>query len=166
MYDTPTAAELIGAVAGFLREDVSPTLSGRMAFHARVAVNVLEMVRRELTLGPAGAAGATQRLAALLGKAGPLAELEAELCDRIAAGEVGAADPALIDHLWATAMDTLAVDQPGYATYRRASELAARAPSIPSGPSSPSGEGEMRLSPPSGGSTAEGREGGPRPATR
>ncbi len=45
--------------------------------------------------------------------------LTEELCRRIAAGEIAADDPALIDHLWATTLDTLAVDQPGYATYRR-----------------------------------------------
>ena len=48
-----TASELIDAVATFLKDEVSPTLSGRLAFHARVAVNVLELVKRELALGPA-----------------------------------------------------------------------------------------------------------------
>jgi hypothetical protein len=120
LYDQPTAGELIDAVAGFLRDEVSPTLSGRLAFHARVAVNVLEMVRRELALGPAAVEGEAARLKALLGHDGPLADLEGELCARIAGGAADPADPALIDHLWATTLDTLAVDQPNYATYRRA----------------------------------------------
>ncbi len=128
MYDLPTASELIGAVAGFLRDEVSPTLSGRMAFHARVAVNVLEMVKRELALGPAATAAEGARLKALLGRDGPLAELEEELCARIAAGEVAPGDPALIEHLWATTLDTLAVDQPNYATYRRAVAEVAKTP--------------------------------------
>jgi len=127
LYDLPTSTELIDAVATFLKEEVSPTLSGRLAFHARVAVNVLELVKRELALGPAATAGEASRLKALLGHDGALADLEAELCDRIAAGEVDPADPALIDHLWATTLDTLAVEQPNYATYRRAAaELAGR----------------------------------------
>ncbi len=68
MYDQPTARELIDAVQGFLRDEVSPTLSGRLAFHARVAVNVLETVKRELELGPGAVAGEGARLAALLGR--------------------------------------------------------------------------------------------------
>jgi AcrR family transcriptional regulator len=120
LYDQPTASELLGAVAGFLRDEVSPTLSGRLAFHARVAVNVLEMVRRELALGPAAVEGEASRLTALLGRDGPLAELEEALCEAIASGKANPDDPALIEHLWATTLDTLAVDQPNYATYRHA----------------------------------------------
>ncbi len=123
MYDQPTARELIDAVQGFLRDEVSPTLSGRLAFHARVAVNVLETVKRELELGPDAVAGEGARLAALLGREGPLAELEEALCEAIASGDVDPGDPALIDHLWKTTLDTLAVDQPGYATYRRAAAV-------------------------------------------
>jgi hypothetical protein len=120
LYDQPTASELLAAVAGFLREEISPTLSGRLAFHARVAVNVLEMVRRELALGPAAVEGEGARLKALLRRDGSLADLEAALCEAIAGGEVDPNDPALVGHLWATTLDTLAVDQPNYATYRRA----------------------------------------------
>ena len=120
MYDQPTASELLAAVAGFLRDEVSPTLSGRLAFHARVAVNVLEMVRRELALGPAAIEGEASRLKALLGRDGALSELEEALCEAIGSGKANPDDPALIDHLWATTLDTLAVDQPNYATYRRA----------------------------------------------
>ncbi|MDB5479350.1 MAG: hypothetical protein JWO83_403, partial [Caulobacteraceae bacterium] len=84
MYDQPTASELLAGVAGFLRDEVSPTLSGRLAFHARVAVNVLEMVRRELALGPAAVEGEAARLKALLGRDAPLPELEQALCGAIA----------------------------------------------------------------------------------
>ena len=127
MYDQPTASELLEAVSHFLSAEVSPQLTGRLAFHARVAVNVLEMVRRELALGPAAVAGEAARLKALLGRDGPLAEQEQALCEAIAGGEIAADDPALIAHLWATTLDTLAVDQPNYATYRQAVVETARA---------------------------------------
>ncbi len=120
MYDQPTASELLEAVSHFLSAEVSPQLTGRLAFHARVAVNVLELVRRELALGPAAVAGEAARLKALLGQDGPLADQEQALCERIAAGDVDPNDPALIAHLWATTLDSLAVDQPNYATYRQA----------------------------------------------
>jgi len=50
-FGRPTAAELLDAVAHFLAEDVQPG-GDRVAFHARVARNVLATVRRELLLGP------------------------------------------------------------------------------------------------------------------
>jgi ketosteroid isomerase-like protein len=44
----PTAAELVGAVAGFLESDVRQATDGQVNFHARVATNVLRIVEREL----------------------------------------------------------------------------------------------------------------------
>ena len=119
MREQPSAAELIDAVAEFITRDVAPTLTGRLAFHARVAANVLAIVKRELTLGPDADRADAARLAALLGAEGDPAALTEELCRRIAAGEIAADDPGLVEHLWATTLATLAVDQPGYATYRR-----------------------------------------------
>jgi hypothetical protein len=119
MREQPSAVELIDAVAEFITRDLAPTLTGRLAFHARVAANVLAIVKRELTLGPDADRADAARLAALLGSEGTPAAMTEELCRRIAAGEIAADDPALIEHLWATTLATLAVDQPGYATYRR-----------------------------------------------
>ena len=119
MREQPTAAELLDSVSEFISRDVAPTLAGRLAFHARVAVNVLAIVRRELLQGPDADRADARRLAALLGEAGDPVALTEELCRRIAAGEIASDDPALIEHLWATTLDTLAIDQPGYATYRR-----------------------------------------------
>ena len=48
MQDRPTIDELLEAVAGFLHEEVLPNTRGRLRFHARVAGNVLQMLRREL----------------------------------------------------------------------------------------------------------------------
>ena len=102
MREQPSAAELIDAVAEFITRDVAPTLTGRLAFHARVAANVLAIVKRELELGPAADRADTARLAALLGTEGEPGALTEELCRRIEAGEIAADDPALIEHLWAT----------------------------------------------------------------
>jgi len=48
MQDRPTFDELLEAVARYLREDVMVNTTGRTQFHGRVAMNVVEMVRREL----------------------------------------------------------------------------------------------------------------------
>ena len=50
-FGRPTASELLDAVRGFLAEQVMPDTSGPLAFHARVAANVLGIVARELELG-------------------------------------------------------------------------------------------------------------------
>ena len=50
-HDAPTAAQLIEAVREWLERDVAASTEGRLKFHARVAVNVLAIVERELELG-------------------------------------------------------------------------------------------------------------------
>lgn len=64
-HDAPNAAELVEAVREWLERDVLPATDGRLRFHARVAVNVLAMVERELQLGPAQAEAHAARLATL-----------------------------------------------------------------------------------------------------
>lgn len=61
LYGRPSAGELVAAVRLFLTEQVQAETSGRTAFHARVAANVLAVVERELVLG--GAARARHRAA-------------------------------------------------------------------------------------------------------
>jgi aminoglycoside phosphotransferase (APT) family kinase protein len=61
LYGRPTAAELVAATRTFLTDSVRPETTGRTAFHAQVAVNVLAMAERELRLG--GAARARHRAA-------------------------------------------------------------------------------------------------------
>ena len=120
MREEPGAPELLEAVAAFLRDEAMPALDGRLAFHARVAANVLDIVRRELEVMPRARAAEAGRLAALLGRDGDADVLNAALCDAITAGTLAHDDPALVAHLWATTLDTVAVDQPKYETYRRA----------------------------------------------
>ncbi|MEV4114374.1 DUF6285 domain-containing protein [Nonomuraea sp. NPDC049695] len=64
-HDVPTAAELVAAVRDFLETDVLPAVDGRVRFHARVAINVLGMVEREIALGPEQAREHAARLAGL-----------------------------------------------------------------------------------------------------
>lgn len=125
MHQRPDPRDLLAAVALFLREQAIPQLAGHAAYHARVAANMVDIVRRQLELAPAAEARELQRLRALLRQDGSLAELNALLCERIADGAIGLDTPGLAQHLWQTTLDKLAVDQPGYASYRRA--LAAEA---------------------------------------
>jgi hypothetical protein len=120
MRERPDASLLIAAVAAFLRDDALPRLDGRVAFHARVAANALDIVRRELETAPAAETAEHERLRALLGRDGTLDALNRELCARIADGSMTLVAPGLADHLWAVALAKLAVDQPTYSGYLKA----------------------------------------------
>jgi Domain of unknown function (DUF6285) len=119
MQDEPTPEELTKAVADFLRNDIAPEISGHSAFKLRVAINVLDLVTRQLKLGQGSDAAEAARLTRLLGMEGSLIELNRALSDKIAKGEVDLQTPGLAEHLWQTTMDKLAVDQPNYASYKR-----------------------------------------------
>ncbi len=119
MQDPPTVTELLEATASFLREVAVPQLSGHASFHARVAANALDIVKRELQLRPVAEREEHARLKALLRVEGSLEELTALLSRRIAAGEVGLQTPGVAEHLWATTLAKVAIDQPTYASYGR-----------------------------------------------
>lgn len=119
MQDEPTPVDLTKAVADFLRNDIAPLISGHQAFKLRVAVNILDLVTRQLTREAGSDAAEVERLRALLGMDGSVAELNRVLSERIADGEMDLATPGLAEHLWATTMNKLAVDQPNYASYKR-----------------------------------------------
>jgi hypothetical protein len=119
MQDEPTPEELIKAVADFLRNEITPMISGHNAFKLRVGINALDLATRQLALEPDGDAAEATRLSQLLRLQGSLGELNRALADRIAKGEMDLQTPGLADHLWQTTMDKLAVDQPNYASYRR-----------------------------------------------
>src|ERR1044072_5405732 len=102
MQDEPTPIELTKSVADFLRNDITPLISGHQAFKLRVAINILDLVPRELTQEEGGEAAKVERLRALLGTDGSVTELNRALADRIAKGEIDLATPGLAAHLWAT----------------------------------------------------------------
>ena len=119
MQDEPTPTELIKAVADFLRNEITPAISGHNAFKLRVSINALDLATRQLALESGSDAAEVSRLSQLLGMQGSLAELNRTFADRIAKGELDLQTPGLSEHLWQTTMDKLAIDQPNYASYKR-----------------------------------------------
>jgi hypothetical protein len=119
MQDEPTPIELTKAVADFLRNDITPMILGHNAFKLRVAINILDLVTRQLTLEEGSDAKEVERLTSLLGTTGSVTELNRVLAERIAKGEVDLTTSGLAGHLWQTTMEKLAVDQPNYASYKR-----------------------------------------------
>ena len=119
MQDEPTPIELTKAVADFLRNDITPVISGHNAFKLRVAINMLDLVARQLTLVEGSDGAEATSLKQLLGLDGALIDLNRALAETIAKGEVDLATPGLSEHLWQTTMAKLAVDQPNYGSYKR-----------------------------------------------
>lgn len=109
----PRITQLVEAVAGYLEKTV-PDLEGHSAFHGRVAINVLGIIARELEFGPAAAEAERTRLAALLSASGDLDALRRDLCARLTAGVMTLETPGLADHLLATAIDRVRIEQPNY----------------------------------------------------
>lgn len=114
----PDAATLLTAVAGHLQR-IQPTLGGALGYQNRVAANLLRILQREFALGPAAQEREQRRLSELLLANGSTEILNALLCQRIRQRELNYGDCRLLDHLDATTLDLLAIDNPDYAAYRR-----------------------------------------------
>ena len=107
-HDLPDAAGLVEAVREFLERDVMTATEGRVQFHTRVAVNVLNMVQRELEQGPSQAADHAAGLARL-----GFAD-ERELADAIRRGEVDDRLDEVRAFVTETVRDKLEVANPKY----------------------------------------------------
>ncbi len=113
--DRPTAAELLAAIADFLREEATPALDKaepRLGFQMRIAVNSLAILEREARLGPAADGGEHARLVKLLGHNGTLPDLVRELAHQLREGTRDERDPELMAHLDATVADKIAIANP------------------------------------------------------
>jgi hypothetical protein len=107
-HDVPTIDQLVESVREWLERDVIPGTEGRLQFHARVAVNVLAMVERELALGASQAATHSERLAQL-----GMAD-DAELAVAIRNGELDDRLAEVRSLVEASVRDKLAVANPKY----------------------------------------------------
>jgi hypothetical protein len=105
-HGRPLAAELVAAVAEFLETDVREATSGQVNFHARVAVNALRIVERELL-----DEGAEESGAALAGLG--FAD-ENELAAAIQAGQMDGRADDVTACLRTLVRRRLAVAHPGY----------------------------------------------------
>ena len=65
VHGSPSAAELVEAVREWIERDVVPATDGRLRFHARVAMNVLATVEREMAVGDEQQDEHRRRLASL-----------------------------------------------------------------------------------------------------
>jgi aminoglycoside phosphotransferase (APT) family kinase protein len=105
--------ELLAALGEWARESVQPHAHGHALFEARVAGNALGIARRHAAWGAEFARAESARLAAI--------GLDNEaLCRSLCEGSLSLDDDAVWRHLRLRALARMAVDQPGYAGFRRA----------------------------------------------
>lgn len=120
MKPHPPATELLASVSRFLRDELLLSLKGAQAFNLRVSLNAIDLVRREIEQQGGTDKRECRRLAELLDSDAELEKMRKELCEKIARGEMTLDHPGLREHLRATAIDRLAIDQPTYSAYRAA----------------------------------------------
>ncbi len=127
MQDRPRVGELLDAVRHFLETDVVPALQGHKQFHARVAVNVLAIIGRELEHEDTQRQAEWERLARLLDDDQTLPseraaanrlvrQRTADLCARIERGDADS-DPwgqQVVEHLRRTVIEKLVVANPKF----------------------------------------------------
>jgi Domain of unknown function (DUF6285) len=109
-HDVPSIGELVESVREWIEGDVLAATEGRLQYHARVAINVLSIVERELMLGEAHRAAHSDRLD-VLGVADDVA-----LAAAIRSGELDDRTDEVRALVWQSVRDKLAVANPKYLT--------------------------------------------------
>jgi hypothetical protein len=124
MHDRPTVDELLRAVELLLERELMPALEGARQYNARVATNVVRMVRRQLEAeesqidaewrGLDGLLGEAARPASLAETRTALHERNERLAERIRAGDADAGElrARVLEHVRATTRAKLEVSNP------------------------------------------------------
>ena len=108
LHGRPSAVELVAAVREFLTDRVMPGTGGGLAFHARVASNVLAMVERELVEGPAQGSRRAEALDELD------VRTERELARALRQGTLQASSDRILEVLAEGVVDRVGVANPKY----------------------------------------------------
>ncbi len=118
--EMPRIEELLVSVGEFLRGDIMDETHGRTNFLARVAANSVDIVRRDLLLGDAQRAAEKARLQSLFGERAELDDLRWRLVAGLRDGSIPLDWPGLAEHLRATVVNQVAIDQPRYSGFKTA----------------------------------------------
>ena len=110
----PESSELIESVRNFLRNDVMDIPEGRSRFLARVGSNSLDIVLRELELGPSHMAEQLSGLRKLFDSQEDLAKLQWRLVTSLRDGSMSLDTPGLAKYLRQSVFSQVAIDQPNY----------------------------------------------------
>lgn len=123
MQDRPTAAELLEALSGFMRDRADHARDRWERFQFQVAANSIGIIKREIEMEDGFMRAEWQGLDGLLGDEGMpegqaalaarLSERNAWLVERIRRGDFdGQAEDALLPHLWETVVNKVRIASP------------------------------------------------------
>ena len=116
-----TSQQLLQAVKGFIAETVTPALSDRNQFNARVAANVIGIVQREQSLGPALSALDNAAFSKWINDGAPDQDVVPQISQAIAKRKIKP-DTAFLDYLKQRQLLLSAINNPRYANRAVAAE--------------------------------------------
>jgi len=116
----PSSTELLESVRDFMRTEVMAETAGRTQFLSRVAANSLDIVLRELQLGPEHQRREQAGLQQLLEITGGLEALRQKLALALRNGEMALDHPGLAQFLRDSVVGQIAIDQPKYSGFHSA----------------------------------------------
>jgi hypothetical protein len=110
----PDLADLERGIRDFQSSSATAVVDSASHYEQRILRNLEDLVQRERDAGDAMRAVSRARLVALLGLDAAADQLDAELCRRLAAGQIDESSEALMRHLRAEAIARLEIDNPRY----------------------------------------------------
>ena len=117
IFDRPTSTELVEAVSEFLSKEIKNNLPAHLAFKTQIAINVLNIVRREQENKELLTKESKEILLNLLSN--PQEANIKELAEQIAAGKLELENKELQKALIDITKKKISVDNPKYSTYQK-----------------------------------------------
>ncbi|HIN73447.1 MAG TPA: hypothetical protein EYM94_01515 [Gammaproteobacteria bacterium] len=117
IFDRPTSAELVEAVSEFLEKEIKTTLPNHLAFKTQIAINVLNIVKREQENKELLTKESKEILLTLLSN--PEQANINQLAAQIASGKLDLEDKKLQKALIEITKKKISVDNPKYSTYKK-----------------------------------------------
>ena len=117
IFDRPSRVELVEAVAIFLEEEIKDSLPNHLAFKTQIAINILNIVKRELEQENKLSEESKKILINLIGDS-EKANIK-HLAESISSGKVELDNKELQEALVEITKKKLSVDNPKYSTYKK-----------------------------------------------
>ena len=119
IFDRPTSAELVEVVSEFLEKKIKSNLPDHLAFKTQIAINVLNIVKRELENEEVLTKESREILLTLFKDSdSDKANIE-ELAKQIKTGELKLENKELQEALIEITKKKISVDNPKYSTYHK-----------------------------------------------
>ena len=119
IFDRPTSAELVEVVSEFLEKKIKGNLPDHLAFKTQIAINVLNIVKRELQNEEVLTKESREILLTLFKDSDSDKANVEELAKQIKTGELKLENKELQEALIEITKKKISVDNPKYSTYHK-----------------------------------------------